>query len=70
MMTTKSDYDETNKTLTGVCETRDPITGEKYTANVITRYPDDDTRVMEMHRTGADGQEWKVMEISFKRIKK
>jgi hypothetical protein len=67
MMTTKSDYDESTKTLTGVSETRDPITGEKYTAKVITRYNNDDTRVMEMHRTGNDGKEWKVMEISYKR---
>ena len=66
-MTTKSDYNEKTKTLTGVSETRDPITGEKYTAKMITRYNDDDTRVLEMHRTDDDGKEWKVMEISYKR---
>jgi hypothetical protein len=67
MMTTKSDYDEQTKTLTGVSETRDPITGQKYAAKTISRYLDDGTRVMEMHRTGEDGKEWKVMEISYKR---
>jgi hypothetical protein len=67
MMTTKSDYDENTKTLTGISETRDPITGEKYSAKTISRYPDDDTRFLEMHRTGDDGKEWKVMEISYKR---
>ena len=34
---------------------------------MITRYNDDDTRVMEMHRTGEDGKEWKMMEITYKR---
>jgi hypothetical protein len=70
MMTTKSDYDEATKTMTGTSETRDPITGEKYTAKMISRYNDDGTRVMEMHRTGEDGKEWKVMEITYKRSEK
>jgi Protein of unknown function (DUF1579) len=67
MMTMKSDYDEETKTMTGTAETRDPVTGEKYTAKTITRYNDDDTHVMEMHRAGEDGKEWKVMEITYKR---
>ena len=67
MMTTKSDYDEKTKTMTGISETRDPMTGEKYNAKMITRYNDDGTRVMEMHRAGKDGKESKVMEISYKR---
>lgn len=67
MMISKSDYDDETKTMSGVSETRDPITGEKYTAKMITRYNDDGTRVMEMHRTGEDGKEWKVMEITYKR---
>jgi hypothetical protein len=70
MMTTKSDYNEETTTLTGVSETRDPITGEKYSAKTIARYNDDDTRVMQMHRAGEDGKEWKVMEISYKRTAK
>ena len=71
MMTTKSDYDEKTKTMAGVTETRDAMTGEKYTAKMISRYnDDDDTRVMEMHRKGEDGKEWKVMEISYKRSAK
>jgi hypothetical protein len=67
MMITKSDYDKETKTMTGVAETRDPMTGEKYNAKMISRYNDDDTRVMEMHRKGEDGKEWKVMEIKYKR---
>ncbi|MCI0334331.1 MAG: DUF1579 domain-containing protein [Planctomycetes bacterium] len=67
LMITKSDYDEKTKTMTGIAETRDPMTGKKYNAKMISRYNDDGTRVMEMHRKGADGQEWKVMEISYQR---
>jgi Protein of unknown function (DUF1579) len=70
MMTMKSEYDEATKTMTGTSETRDPITGEKYTAKMINRYNDDGTRVMEMHRTGEDGKESKVMEITYKRSEK
>lgn len=66
MMTTKAEYDEETKTMTGVAETRDPVTGEKYEAKMITRYKDDDSHVMEMHRS-QNGKEWKVMEISYKR---
>lgn len=67
MMITKSDYDPKTKTLTGIAETRDVMSGEKYNAKMITRFVDDDTRVMEMHRKDKDGKESKVMEISYKR---
>lgn len=71
MMSIKSDYDKETKAMTGTAETRDPNTGETYTAKMITRYNDeDDTRIMEMHRKGEDGKEWKVMEISYKRSEK
>ena len=70
MMITKSDYDEKTKTMTGQAETRDAISGEKYTAKIISRHTGDDTRVMEMHRKDENGKEWKVMEISYKRSKK
>ncbi len=70
MMITKSDYDEKTKTMTGISETRDVMTGEKYNAKMISRYSDDNTRVMEMHRKGEDGKEWKVMEINYKRSAK
>lgn len=70
LMITKSDYDEATKTMKGVAETRDAMSGEKYTVKMISRYNDDDTRVMEMHRTGEDGKDWKVMEIQYKRRNK
>jgi len=68
-MAIKSDYDPKTKTMTGVAETRDPVSGEKYNAKMITRFIDDDNHVMEMHRTDKDGKEFKVMEITYKRAK-
>jgi hypothetical protein len=69
LMITKSDYDEATKTMQGVAETRDAMSGEKYAVKMISRFIDDDNRVMEMHRKGDDGKEWKVMEIRYKRKK-
>jgi hypothetical protein len=69
LMITKSDYDEATKTMQGVAETRDAMSGEKYAVKMISRFIDDENRVMEMHRKGDDGKEWKVMEIRYKRKK-
>jgi hypothetical protein len=67
LMITKSDYDKETRTMTGIAETRDPYTGEQHNLKIVARYNDDDTRTMEMHRTGEGG--WKVMEIQYKRKK-
>jgi hypothetical protein len=68
-MITKSDYDAKTNTLTGTADVQDPYSGEKYTAKMISRYNDDGTRTMEMHRKQKDGKEWKTMEISYKQSK-
>jgi hypothetical protein len=67
LMITKSDYDEATKTMTGTSEGRDPHTKKAYTAKMVARYVDDDTRVFELHMPGEDGKKWKMMEITYKR---
>jgi hypothetical protein len=69
IMTTKAEYDEASKTLTGAAEGRDPHTKKPYKAKIIARYVDDDNRVFEMHMTGDDGKQWKMMEITYRRRK-
>jgi hypothetical protein len=69
LMITKSDYDETTKTMTGVAEMRDAFTGEQYKTKVVSTYGGDDQRTMKMYRTGEDGQDWQVMEIQYTRKK-
>jgi len=66
-MITKSNYDPKSQTMTGTSEVREPQNGEKYSASMTTRYSDDGSRVMEMRRQSKDGQEWKMMEIFYKR---
>jgi len=67
LMITEAEYDEEKKPLTGTAEGRDPHTKKPYTAKIVARYVDDDTRVFEMHMPGEDGKEFKMMEITYKR---
>jgi Protein of unknown function (DUF1579) len=70
LMVTKADYDPATKTLTGTGETRDPATNKVMTTKSVSRYIDDNTRTFAMYTTGADGKEWKMMEITYKRRSK
>ena len=67
MTTLKSDYDAAKKTMTGIGESRDPMTGKVSKSKHITRYTDDDTKVFEIHMAGEDGKEFKMLEITYKR---
>jgi Protein of unknown function (DUF1579) len=67
VVVTKGDYDPATKTMTSTAERRDLATGERYMTRQITRYPDDDNRIVEFHRLGKDDSSWKVMEIQYKR---
>ena len=59
-------YDETTKTLTTIGEYDDPFTGPAKMKNVM-RELSKDKHVMEMYRTGPDGQDHKEMEITYTR---
>jgi hypothetical protein len=67
MMTIKGDYDAATKTMTSTGEGRDMTTREMFTAKLVTRYIDDNTRTFEMHMPGEDGGHWKVLEIKYTR---
>ena len=67
LMVMKGSYDEATMTMTMMGEAHDPQTGKTYTAKRISRYTDDNTRSIEFHMPGPDGQYWKMMEIQYKR---
>jgi hypothetical protein len=50
-------------------ESLDPVTGKPTTSKSKVTMPDDDTIVMEMFMPGADGKDFKMMEITCKRSK-
>ena len=64
----KADYDPDTKTMTASAQGRDPESGEIISYKHITKYVDDDTRTFEIHMPGKDGgEEWKMMDIQYKR---
>jgi hypothetical protein len=67
LMVVKGDYDEDTKTMTSTGEGRDFATGQPYTAKLITRDVDENSRTFEMHMPGPDGKHVKMMEIKYKR---
>lgn len=67
LMITKADYDAATKTMTGIGESHNPETNEVMKTKSIARYIDDNTRTFAMYTTGADGKEWKMLEITYKR---
>jgi hypothetical protein len=67
LMTTKGEYDPATKTLTSTGEGRDYTTGQPYTAKLVTRFLDKNTRIFEMHLPGMDGKHWKMMETKYTR---
>lgn len=46
----------------------DPVTKEKVTARMTSRWPDADTEIFEMYGPGPDGQEVKMMELTYRRV--
>jgi hypothetical protein len=48
-------------------EAPDPVAGSYKVQRSVEYWPDDDTRVMEAWETGPDGDEMKVMEITYRR---
>jgi Protein of unknown function (DUF1579) len=67
LMTTKSEYDADSKTMTGTAEGRDAHSGAEYTAKIVHRYENDNSRVFEMHMPGENGKHWKMLEIRYER---
>lgn len=59
--------DKTGWSMTS--ESLDPMTGKPWKSRSKTSMPDDNTMVMEMWTPGADGKEFKMMEITCKRTK-
>lgn len=67
MMLLKGEYDAEKSTMTTTGEGLDPATGARYTAKLISRYLDDNTRTFELHMPGPDGKLTKMMEIKYTR---
>jgi hypothetical protein len=67
LMIMKGEYDPATKNLTSTGEGRDATTGQMFTSKQISRHIDDTTRTFEMHMPGPDGEQFKVMEITYKR---
>lgn len=65
----EGDYDVQKHALTLIGEGRDPATGEISKSKMVTTYIDENTKKFEMFgpAPGADGQWWKMLEISYKR---
>ena len=67
MMFLTGDYDAATKAITFTGKCVDPISGGEKSIREIWTAPDDNTRKMEMFETGADGKEYKSMEMIMKR---
>jgi hypothetical protein len=67
LMIIKGEYDEATRTMTSTGEGRDYATGKPFTAKLVTRNVDANTRTFEMHMPGPDGKHVKMMEIKYKR---
>ncbi|MBL9078918.1 MAG: DUF1579 domain-containing protein [Planctomycetes bacterium] len=66
LMVTEGTYDEKTRTLTMVGDGYDQ-TGAKVKMRLLTIHKDANTVVFEMHQTGADGKEAKMMTITYTR---
>ncbi len=65
IMTSHGTCDKTGWTMTG--ESSDPMTGKKWTSRSVVKIVDDNTFTMEMYGPGADGKEYKMMEMTCKK---
>jgi hypothetical protein len=69
MMKFEGDYDEASHTLTMNSEGTSVLTGKPEKMKLITTWEGKDKKTFEMHATGEDGKEWKMMEIKYTRKK-
>jgi hypothetical protein len=67
LTTMKGDYEPETKTITLIAEGRDPMTGQVQKSKHIGRRIDDNTRMFEIYMPGENGEDWKMLEISYKR---
>lgn len=67
LMVAEGDCDDQG-TCTFTGSWNDPVTGGKVTARMTSRWTGPDTEVFEMHGPGPDGQEMKMMEMTYQRI--
>ena len=65
----EGNYDEASKTLTMKGKMVDPTTGKEMQVRQVCKMIDDDNQLVEMYNTGADGKEFKSMEIKLTRKK-
>jgi hypothetical protein len=63
-------YDDKTKTLTYVYEETDPSSGKKMKARDVSKIVDNDHQTFDMYRTLEGMAEFKVMEITYTRVKK
>lgn len=69
LMVAEGTYDEKTKTFTYMYEHPDLMTGKYTKGRSVERIIDQDHFVGEMYGTGPDGKEFKMMEISYARVK-
>ncbi len=67
MMMGEGPWDASSKTITIAGKMVDPSVGKEVDYRQTMRLVDDNTQVMEMFSKGADGKEFKNMEITYKR---
>lgn len=60
-------YDEGAKTYTWTGDYIDAMSGKPATMRIVTRIESRDRRVAEFYQPGADGAEYKAMELNYKR---
>jgi hypothetical protein len=65
----EGNYDESSKTVTMKGKMVDPSTGKENQLRQVVKLVDDNTQLVEMYTTGADGKEFKNMEIKITRKK-
>lgn len=63
-------FDKTKKTFTYTGEMKDSATGKTVKTRTIVTYPDANSRHLVSWATGADGKEWKQLEIHYTRAGK
>lgn len=66
MVSTGSCDDQRNCSFTG--SWNDPVTRDKVTARMTSRWTDANTEIFEMYGPGPDGKEMKMMELTYRRI--
>lgn len=68
-MNMEGTYDSTSKSITMLGTCLDPMTGKQTEVREIVRFIDNDHHFVEMFSKGADGKEFKNMEMSYSRKK-